>query len=1175
MAHFEITAPDRQRWTEELREQESLTIGRHSSNTIAMDDDQVPTLLARVLWNKKSRGFEITAATEQDLQLSGKLVRNATLQPGDELLIAGYQIVYRDETYASTKLAHSGDRDAESAPEAATKENKPANVTDEPVDFDTPSRSKKKKRRRKKSRKSADGKLELSKSTDEEEEESLGEWLTRKRRPGERDALRSPLVTSLAFLGIVLVVAAAAVYLLIGRDAAQAQLKAARADREAGKYGQAFTRYEQFLDDFPYSKYAHEALRELGFTRIELALTGAASDLTEATKAIEEFVDQFRQDDDFRDTYPDLARYASRIAQEAYSEASRRHDPDYLTVGDTALSLFERFNSSEPDDPRRLELNQAAQSARADLLEFDVRKTALAEMDQSLQAKEVSATLETFRVAIARYPNFAEDEAFVERIQQALAQEQEFITAEVSPSQPDEPKPPVKPADQYETTTLIDHRQTRFDLQSDGRTVWLETAGQLYGIDRMTGKPVWKQNIGRANPFPPVDATTIEPAWLLAVNGGTQLRLIERDSGRTIWETPLPSPVRVKPLIIGALAYLPAGDQLFSIDLETGQLLGRMQFPRPLTAPLAALDDRRLIAIAQEDVFYELDRMNWSCEAVRYYGHAPGTIQVQPFLLDKSLLLVESDTLTAGRLQVLDRRDVHWQVRVLQSERLPGIAVGQPVYWGDRLFLETYGPRIAVWQLSDRPDQPPLERLTVAPLPFDEDTRVHILPVEGDRLLIAGESLRELTLLTNTFEQNDLGIQLGRTTQPLQQAGTHVFLSGRNQPVNGTAFFDFDYETQNSSWSLQLATAPRALLIAPQGAADTPEATSRLTAINARAQRFTFSTAAAENTDNPDDSGVEPSFRWQEVRDVVFEQGNASSRIEPIYLARGQGQQAVLLHSGNQLKLLKPNGDTERTLTLSGKPNAAGAFNQQTFLWGNNIGVHWTSLTNDISTEPWNLPLEQEDNNAKQAGKATTVDWTDLVLVDEQSALALLDGEKIIAMKHRTDPKPHLAETGSFLFPEPILGPGVLHDNRYTVALTSGELLSIDARSLLVREQTKLSEPAVNGPWLTGNQLLVEIASHELIAYSTENQKDPLWTLSLDSARLADQPYEVSNDQTILSLSDGRHLLINNNEGKVLQSWAMSAPSSCQPLITPTAFIFGLKNGEIVQIKRTNNANQP
>lgn len=178
-------------------------------------------------------------------------------------------------------------------------------------------------------------------------------------------------------------------------------------------------------------------------------------------------------------------------------------------------------------------------------------------------------------------------------------------------------------------------------------------------------------------------------------------------------------------------------------------------------------------------------------------------------------------------------------------------------------------------------------------------------------------------------------------------------------------------------------------------------------------------------------------------------------------------------------------------------------------------------------------------------------------------------------MKHRTDPKPHLAETGSFLFPEPILGPGVLHDNRYTVALTSGELLSIDARSLLVREQTKLSEPAVNGPWLTGNQLLVEIVSHELIAYSTENQKDPLWTLSLDSARLADQPYKVSNDQTILSLSDGRHLLINNNEGKVLQSWAMSAPSSCQPLITPTAFIFGLKNGEIVQIKRTNNANQP
>jgi len=1146
MAHIEITAPDNRRWNEELREQEPLTIGRHSTNTIAIDDDLVPTLLARVLWNKKSSGYEITAATEQDLQISGKAVRTTTLAEGDELLIAGYQLVYHETQTARPSPPP--------APETPPKQSEEAeDDPDEIVDLDEPrEKSRRKKRKRKSSKDKSGRKVRLSKSASEEDE-SLGEWLTRKRRPGERDALRSPLVTSLAFLGLILLVAVAAVYLLIGRDAANAQLQAARADREAGKFGQAASRYEQFLDEFAYSKNANAARRELAFTKIDLALTGIASDLQVAIQEVEQFVDQFRQDEDFRDTYPELALYSSRIALDAYAEASRRHDPAFLTVGDEARSLFNRFYTGEPNDPRIVELEQAASSARADLLEFDVRREALQLMDARLKEEQVSATLETFRGATARYPNFADDSEFVTRVQQALELERQQITASVTStnqSSQETTPPPSNPSVGQEAV-LVHRKQARFDLQSDGQTVWLEAEGQVFGIDRQTGQPRWRQIVGPNAPFPPFPITTVEQAWLLAAEGGKTLRLVERDSGNSLWEAHLPVATEFAPLVTGAQAYLVADKFLYSLDLETGRLLGQMQFPRPLSAPVAALDDRRLIAIGREDVFYELDRMRWTCEAVRYYGQSPGTIAVQPFFLNESLLVIESDRLTAGRLQVLDRNDDGWRVRISQSERLPGIAVGQPVYWGDRLFLETYGPRIAVWQLSDRPNQAPLERLTVAPLPYAADTRMHILPIEGDRLLIAGESLRELTLLTNTFEQSDLGVQLGRSTQPLQQAGTQVFLAGRNAADSGVTLLDFDYESQKSSWSLRLGTSPR--LLAP-GKSDNK---SELRVWNAQGQLFSISAS------NPTSSNEHAaSQNWVNSAESLFEQPSGSTATSPIYFVRSGDETDVIAHFGRDAKLLNEHGETVRPLKLGGTPTRAGRLLGTAFLWANNRGLHWTSLEPDSPpTEPWDIPLEENRQN-------DSVNWSDLQLVDQESALAILEGKRAVAVKRRQAPKLHLAEMASFPLPQPVIGAGAVHAGNYSVGLSDGSLITLDARTLLVREQLPIEGGISAGPWIVGNLLLLESADHSLRAFTATTLHQPQWTLPFTSSGVAKPPQQIAPDEAILSLNDGRQILFRPRTGQTIKQWELPAAAACPAVVSENSLWFGLQNGTVVRIDR-------
>lgn len=1214
MAYLQIQSPDGSTWNETLNEHEPVTIGRHVSNTIAVDEENIPVLLARILWNRKARGFEITAAAIPDVVISGKPVRSSLLKPGDTVEIGRYRIRFLEEVQDDPFADHADDWEepdgeksdrAESRRARKKKKHKPTphskreaserhakvaepdpDLAAEPqaehtADHSQPEPDQTTSEAAAGSRggglglkkyERSPGPLKLNRPNEDQAEASVGEWLTRARRPGERDALRSPLITSLTVAGLLLLLSGAALYWMIGRQAAQASLSEARADREAGKYGQAIQRYETFLRDFPASTLNSQARIELGLTRIERSLQGAGTNPGLALEAIESFVEQNRGRDNFRDHHPTLAQYCFRLATTCYRQAGRQFDTSFVEAGDKARLLFARFKATDGStDEQEQEIERTSRQARAELLEFDVRQQSLAEMDQHLKQQQVAELLTTYRRAVARYPGFAKQNPFISRVRQALKIEQDSIVAElvdaIAEGQDSSVNGGAEPTSSEEISTerltdagtlsrddfsreiaLFDVQVSRFDIQSDGQVAWLLTGGMCYGVDRLLGRPLWKVWTGTEVPFEPMDVPARQPSLLLPTASGRELTLVRRATGEVAWQTRLPGVCLHGPTLTTSLVYVVTDQrEIVSLELETGQISGRMRFPQPLSAPLLELDERRLLAVAEQDLLYVIDRSNWTCEEVRYHGHAPGSIAVRPFLFNELLLVVESDQLRAGMMRILEFAENGWEMLRRQNERLPGIAVGTPVPWGDRLFLETYGPRVAAWQLSDRPGDPPLRRLTVAPLPFTEDTRLFLAPVEGDRLLVAGETLREMTLLTTAFEQRELSVMLGRTTQSLQVAGTHLQVAGRPSQTQGTVFLHYDFELGESYWRLGQS--------APLSLSTPPDRASRVRCVNANGQVFDLErTRSAGN------------LQWSEPAEQLLTRpsGQAASE-EPIRLSTLAGEQATghAFQQGRQVRLWNPPSGLPQRVTLPGTPVLPVQVQGRQLFWCDERGLHHQQLGEGGSAvESWLFPAQ-----AAGAESAPRVIWQDLVVVDEDTVLGLWNRSRLQTWQIREENRRYLAEAGALTLPEPARGPGCLTSAGYHIALNVGEWLTLDPATLVVRQRTELEQPASGGPWSVGDALYVESGQARLLAYAPGELTQPAWSLELTSP-LAFPPQAHNTEQLLLSLADGSLLQVHRSDGTLTQRWQLPSPLSAPPLQTESELLLPLKNGTILGLKQ-------
>src|SRR5256885_12513233 len=94
MFRIEIHYDSRPIQTRDLTKSQPISIGRHASNDICIDEPDVAPIHCRIAWNGAS--IDLAAANRDGVDVNGTLVRHASLKTGDVLRIGSADVVLRE-----------------------------------------------------------------------------------------------------------------------------------------------------------------------------------------------------------------------------------------------------------------------------------------------------------------------------------------------------------------------------------------------------------------------------------------------------------------------------------------------------------------------------------------------------------------------------------------------------------------------------------------------------------------------------------------------------------------------------------------------------------------------------------------------------------------------------------------------------------------------------------------------------------------------------------------------------------------------------------------------------------------------------------------------------------------------------------------------------------------------
>ncbi len=635
MLDLEIRSETREREVRRLSKTQPISIGRHASNDICIDEADVAPIHCRVSWNRTQ--FEVASANRDGVDLNGTLVRHASLKAGDVLRIGSADLILREPAHSPPQDAAEPVRQQPAEPPAPAAAAVPAAhsaevplkpVTEETeasrqgwhrAGFEPPSwtRGGEAPRRRILPPPSAGpaDRAEPSDPLHQDERDPLGDEETsapvavtahfqaqaaevmphppvsvtrrldaRRARPGQQEALRSPFILGMFGVALALALAATAIYFVIGRESAQQQFDAAQAEFDAKHYSQASELFEKFLRDQPRHRLAADANYGLWNARVLKEIAGASPSWKRGLEAVDQYVDANKDRPEFHDHYPDLADFLTQIALGASRSAETTWQRDQLELSRSAESALARYVPDGKLSPElAARLHDAAKKAQDSIVRHERYTAKVAEIEKANSDRKPMAALHSRREIIALYPDLAGESRLATLLKQTLDAERSLAVREDlnKPAVTREPE-----SAQLPHVTVALHTRSRTDEPAAARPVLVLAKDCCYAVDHRTGEPIWRRVIGLDPPFFPISVDTTVPGLLVFDTNRGALMLLARRTGKLIWEQAVREAVSGPPLVDQGQIYLGTlGNHLYKIDLESGRISTRLTFSQKILSP--------------------------------------------------------------------------------------------------------------------------------------------------------------------------------------------------------------------------------------------------------------------------------------------------------------------------------------------------------------------------------------------------------------------------------------------------------------------------------------------------------------------------------------------------------------------------------------------------------------
>jgi outer membrane protein assembly factor BamB/TolA-binding protein len=956
----------------------------------------------------------------------------------------------------------------------------------------------------------------------------------RPQRPGERDAVRSPLVLMLSGGAAVLVLTGLTFYFIINRQTTQTAFDAAKSVMDEGNYRQAIRDFESFIVLHPRDPLVEDATVHLGVSRIEQHITGASPRWTEGLAELNAFINARRDLPDFPEHQEGIRRRAERIAEGAAASAGKSYDRALLAISDEARNLLTRFSPEDarPEDALK-RIQSVWRSSEAAILKHETLTAAIAAIDKALEEKRPMDALVERRELLRRYPDFENDKRIVDKLAQILETEQDLV---VRSDEPIDAVTDDHTSDVPAPLTLTFHARARTDEVSEGRTVYGLAKDCCYAVDSITGEPVWRRVIGWDSPFFPVTVNASVPALLVFSTQHDELQLLDQKTGELLWRQPAVTEVTGPPTVEqGQIYVLSRSGTLSKVDVDSGQVTSQLAFSQPVVAPATPLlDGERLLVAGSQEVLYTLSNRPLECIAVTYFGHKPGSIAAPLLSMGALVLMGENQPRETSLLHVFDTRRGN-QLAQIDRASIPGHVVDPPVIRGRDVFVPSTGERISSFSASDEPGQTPL---VVGPRyePEGAEQSPMFLQTGPDRKVwMASRYLRQLQLTTDSIQPGSRVVNIGIATQPIQLQGRKLYI-GRALPYStATTLLQTDQEELTSDWQCVVGAAIAGWGSYPDqdGLVAVSESGDVFRITDADLTRGGFLTSATVRLSLPE--GLRSPLGARQLAD---------------------GQIAVWCGEPQpQLWLVNRVGQTNRPLPLPGELECAPT------LLGDRIVAPVGGKLHLLRTRS-GQPQVQEYSLPQ--GENGTPRWRQLIDIDESTLLAVTDAGQLIQVRLQTSPQAFLAESGRFELEDPLAfdvaaGEGV-------IAVASGQKLQVlDAATLEPRGEAALPAPVSNAAWVVGDIVFVETARQNLHLFSLSDGLAEIQTLPLEGVPLAGAPLSVGGT-LVIALRDGTVVNINAGDGQIQGQTQIGQPVGTGPRLIGQTVLTTTVDGSFVRI---------
>lgn len=1198
---LEIRQPAGKVETRELSKKIPLLVGRLPANDIRVNVDGVAPVHCRISWNR--RNFEVAAATPDGVEWNGATVQQAMLSPGDVVRVGDVEIavhaerpveevpavssyalenaVFDDDTESnpldaasaemllkpvtgdelpvrsfqfSSELSHAvppvseeksppPSTEAPPAPPAPPlpagrsvgmqRVPVPAEILSLPDDEDDDLVEKPILLRRSKSEDKG-----LAASTSLLKEKLKGP----PRRPGEQEVLRSPLVLGLGVGTLVLLLAGATIWFVLNREAAEREFKVARAQMDSGQYAQAIEAFEQFLHNRPRHGLADEARLAIATARVEQPISGSVPAWDAGLQALDGFINQYRDTKPFQDIQSTVRQYviktADRIAMGAAEGARTGRKQPLLAVSASAVKVFELYSPPDNRPTDRLqEIARTVRAAEAAILERETFDGVVRKMDDALTAKTPLAALPEYRRLLDRYSTALEYRPLNDRLKKSLALEQSQTTHDESRREAiREDRPPATPTPPLTLTRRI---RTRSDLASVGNSAFVVAEDCLYGVDTITGEPLWRRVVGFDLPFPPLVVAAGVPSVLVYDTRYRDLLLVEQRTGKLVWRLALEAAPQGLPLVHeGQILVATAAGTLEQVDLQSGASSSRLKFSQGVVGPpVVSMSGERLYVPGHANVLYVLSRRPLACEQVTWLGHGPGAIAAPALMMRAYLLLVENDRADSAQLRVFDTAREDQPPRPIAQERIDGQVLESPIIRGKQLVIPASPERVSAFTVAETGNQQSLALVASYQVKNAGGSPVFVALGADDQLWMLSSALRRLTISRDSLLPDKQEMAVGLASQPLQLAGDAIYVGRRLFHSRAVIFSEADRNHMTTQWQTSLG--------AQVLAGTAPSADGATLCVTSLGDLFQVSV----------DRVTRGGFELQSLGHVAVPEGlNDSLSASRL----GDGRLAIWCGGSEPRLWITGNDAVIRELKLTQPLQAAPvSFGPGVLL----------PLAGRLRLVGRNGDAPIAEDLPAPVSESAAATWQSVVPLDDTQALALNSHGRLARIQFRTSPVAHLAEITDWEAGRPVDQKLAVDRSRALVVDAAGRLVLLDASSFEPLGEFMLDQPASQAPLSVDDQAFVEVGGSKLVCFDLTQRLARQWELPLNGASLLGSPARLAG-KLLIAFVDGRLLLVDPMNGEVTSTVDLKQRLGFGPQLWGQHVIVGTLDGSLLVVDR-------